>query len=92
MYIYHQNTDASLLPTLCWPAFAIHENPIKYRAIDKIMRRLKGNYGIKRYLRDGYKTVIEDKARKYYKPSEIKVNTVYILTILIELFDCCLLD
>lgn len=67
-----KNTDASLLPTLCWPAFAIHENPIKFRAIDKILRKLKGNYGIKRFLRDGYKTVLEDRSRKYYRPAEVK--------------------
>ncbi|XP_070186518.1 phosphorylase b kinase regulatory subunit beta-like isoform X2 [Littorina saxatilis] len=67
-----KNTDASLLPTLCWPAFAIHENPIKYRAMGKVMRRLKGRFGIKRFLRDGYKTIMEDKARKYYRPAEVK--------------------
>ena len=69
-----QNTDASLLPTLCWPAFAIHENPIKYRAVDKIIRRLKGKYGFKRFLRDGYKTMLEDTSRRYYQPAEVKVS------------------
>jgi hypothetical protein len=63
-----------LLPTLCWPAFALHENPIKDRAVDKIIRRLKGRYGLKRFLRDGYKTVMEDRSRKYYRPAEVKVS------------------
>ncbi|BFZ13480.1 hypothetical protein BsWGS_16519 [Bradybaena similaris] len=67
-----KNTDASLLPTVCWPAFAIHEEQVRHRTIDKVIRKLKGNWGIKRFLRDGYKTVIEDKNRKYYRPAEIK--------------------
>ncbi|XP_005099610.1 phosphorylase b kinase regulatory subunit beta isoform X2 [Aplysia californica] len=67
-----KNTDASLLPTVGWPAFAIHEEPIRKRTVEKVTRKLKGNWGIKRFLRDGYKTVAEDKTRKYYKPAEIK--------------------
>lgn len=66
-----------MLPTLCWPAFAIHENPIKYRAVDKVIRRLKGKYGIKRFLRDGYKTPAEDQTRKYYYPAEVKVTCAW---------------
>ena len=68
-----QNTDASLLATVSWPAFGIHEEPIRSRTIDKVIRKLKGQKGIKRFIRDGYKTVVEDKNRKYYKPAEIKV-------------------
>ncbi|ESP02603.1 hypothetical protein LOTGIDRAFT_224755 [Lottia gigantea] len=67
-----KNTDASLLPTVCWPAFAIHEEPIKLRALDKVKRKLEGKYGVKRFLRDGFKTELEDKNRKYYRPAEIK--------------------
>ncbi|XP_033753778.1 phosphorylase b kinase regulatory subunit beta-like isoform X2 [Pecten maximus] len=68
-----KNTDASLLPTVSWPAFAIHKKPIKHRTIDKVVRKLKGNHGIKRFLRDGYRTVMEDKTRKHYRPAEIKL-------------------
>ncbi|KAL3859718.1 hypothetical protein ACJMK2_009920 [Sinanodonta woodiana] len=67
-----KNTDASLLVTIGWPAFALHEEPLRSRTIDKVIRKLKGQYGIKRFLRDGHKTVLEDKNRKYYKPAEIK--------------------
>ncbi|XP_059167824.1 phosphorylase b kinase regulatory subunit beta-like isoform X3 [Physella acuta] len=67
-----KNTDASLLPTVSWPAFAIHEDEVRHRTIEKVTRKLKGHYGIKRFLRDGYKTVIEDRNRKYYRPAEIK--------------------
>uniref|UniRef100_A0A0B7AGG0 Phosphorylase b kinase regulatory subunit n=1 Tax=Arion vulgaris TaxID=1028688 RepID=A0A0B7AGG0_9EUPU len=67
-----KNTDASLLPTVSWPAFAIHEEQVRNRTINKVIRKLKGESGIKRFLRDGYKTVIEDRSRKYYRPAEIK--------------------
>ncbi|CAL1542018.1 unnamed protein product [Lymnaea stagnalis] len=67
-----KNTDASLLPTVTWPAFAIHEDEIRNRTIEKVIRKLKGDWGIRRFLRDGYKTVIEDRSRKYYRPAEIK--------------------
>ena len=69
-----KNTDASLLPTVSWPAFAIHEKPIRDKTINKVCRKLQGKWGIKRFLRDGYKTVMEDQTRKYYKPAEIKVG------------------
>ena len=44
------------------------------RTLDKALRKLKGRYGLKRFLRDGYGTAVEDKTRKYYKPSEVKVQ------------------
>ena len=68
-----QNTDASLLPTVSWPAFAIHEETLIENTLGKITRKLRGKYGFKRYLRDGRYTVLEDKTRKYYRPEEIKV-------------------
>ena len=68
-----QNTDASLLPTIGWPAFAIHEEALVSRTREKITRKLMGKNGLKRFLRDGYHTVLEDQNRKYYKPAEIKV-------------------
>ncbi|XP_064639915.1 phosphorylase b kinase regulatory subunit beta-like isoform X2 [Lineus longissimus] len=67
-----KNTDSSLIPTICWPAFATHDEPLRSKTIDKITRKLKGRYGFKRFLRDGYRTVVEDKNRKLYRPAEIK--------------------
>lgn len=32
---------------------------------NNIIRSLKGNYGFKRFIRDGYKTVIENQNRRY---------------------------
>jgi hypothetical protein len=43
------------------------------QTLDKVIRKLKGKYGFKRFLRDGYRTPLEDPNRRYYKPAEIKV-------------------
>ncbi|XP_074695281.1 phosphorylase b kinase regulatory subunit beta isoform X1 [Strix aluco] len=67
------NTDAALLPCLSYPAFALDDEVLFSQTLDKIMRKLKGKYGFKRFLRDGYRTALEDKTRRYYKPAEIKL-------------------
>ncbi|KAI8491842.1 hypothetical protein Bbelb_302150 [Branchiostoma belcheri] len=69
-----KNTDAALLSVVSFPAFAVDDEALRYRTQDKVIRKLQGNYGFKRFLRDGYSTVLEDKKRKYYKPAEIKVS------------------
>ncbi len=78
LWRFNQNTDASLLPTISWPAFAIHEESLVSRTMDKMIRKLKGQYGFRRFLRDGYGTEIEDKNKKYYRPSEVKVREWYL--------------
>ena len=35
---------------------------------------LQGNHGFKRFLRDGHHTVRENRKRKYYDPTELKVS------------------
>ncbi|NWR87730.1 KPBB kinase, partial [Furnarius figulus] len=67
------NTDAALLPCLSYPAFALDDEVLFGQTLDKVLRKLKGRYGFKRFLRDGYRTALEDKARRYYKPAEIKL-------------------
>ncbi|MBN3304867.1 KPBB kinase, partial [Amia calva] len=66
------NTDSALLPCISYPAFAVDDDALYNQALDKIVRKLKGKYGFKRFLRDGYRTSPEDKNRRYYKPAEIK--------------------
>lgn len=70
-----QNTDAALLPTISYPAFAVDDDALYTQTLDKIVRKLRGKYGFKRFLRDGYRTANEDKNRRYYKPAEMKVCT-----------------
>ncbi|KAG7483246.1 hypothetical protein JOB18_043401 [Solea senegalensis] len=67
------NTDAALLPTISYPAFAVDDDALYSQTLDKIIRKLRGKYGFKRFLRDGYRTANEDKNRRYYKPAEMKL-------------------
>uniref|UniRef100_A0A9J8BE73 Phosphorylase b kinase regulatory subunit n=1 Tax=Cyprinus carpio carpio TaxID=630221 RepID=A0A9J8BE73_CYPCA len=67
------NTDSALLPCISYPAFAVDDDALYSQTLDKIVRKLKGKYGFKRYLRDGYRTANEDKNRRHYKPAEMKL-------------------
>ncbi|KAJ8247295.1 hypothetical protein GJAV_G00244650 [Gymnothorax javanicus] len=67
------NTDAALLPCISYPAFAVDDDALYSQTVDKIVRKLRGRYGFKRFLRDGYRTANEDKNRRYYKPAEMKL-------------------
>lgn len=60
------------MPTISFPAFATHEEVLYSETKANVIRRLKGNYGYKRFCRDGYKTVLEDRNRRYYNSGEIK--------------------
>lgn len=71
-----QNTDAALLPCISYPAFALDDEALFGQTLDKVVRKLKGKYGFKRFLRDGYRTSLEDPNRRYYKPAEIKVPQI----------------
>ncbi|KAM6160028.1 LOW QUALITY PROTEIN: phosphorylase b kinase regulatory subunit beta-like [Erethizon dorsatum] len=66
------NTDAALLPCISYPAFALDDDVLFSQTLDKVVRKLK-EYGFKRFLRDGYRTSLEDPNRRYYKPAEIKL-------------------
>lgn len=68
-----KNTDASLLATISWPSFATHDDILYTNTKMKMLNKLKGSYGLKRFLRDGYGTVLENKDAKYYKPEETKL-------------------
>ncbi|XP_017314040.1 phosphorylase b kinase regulatory subunit beta isoform X4 [Ictalurus punctatus] len=67
------NTDAALLPCISYPAFAVDDDALYSQTLDKIVRKLKGKHGFKRFLRDGYRTANEDMNRRYYRPAEMKL-------------------
>lgn len=67
------NTDAALLPCISYPAFSVDDDALCSQTLDKVVRKLRGKYGFKRFLRDGYRTCNEDKNRRYYKPAEMKL-------------------
>jgi phosphorylase kinase alpha/beta subunit len=67
-----KEVDAALLSVLSYPGFAIDDEPLARKTRQKIIDKLQGNYGCKRFLRDGHQTVIEDTTRLHYEPEELK--------------------
>lgn len=67
-----KEVDAALLSVIGFPAFAIENRDLVDRTRNKIVERLGGHYGCKRFLRDGHQTVLEDSSRLHYEPMELK--------------------
>ncbi len=67
-----KEVDAALLSVIGYPAFAIEERDLVDRTRNKVVELLQGNYGCKRFLRDGHQTVLEDTTRLHYEPKELK--------------------
>lgn len=55
--------DAALLSVISFPAFAINDPHLVSRTRTEIVKKLGGNYGFKRFLRDGHQTILEDTTR-----------------------------
>ncbi|WP_256995608.1 glycoside hydrolase family 15 protein [Halomicronema hongdechloris] len=67
-----KEVDAALLSILGFPAFAMGDANVIELTRAKIIDKLEGNYGCKRFLRDGHQTVIEDTTRLHYEPEELQ--------------------
>jgi len=67
-----KEVDAALLSVIGFPAFAVEENSLCDRTRQKIIDKLQGHYGCKRFLRDGHQTVVEDHSRLHYEPWELQ--------------------
>ncbi len=67
-----KEVDAALLSVIGFPAFAVEDEAIVKRTRQKILDKLAGNYGCKRFLRDGHQTVLEDTTRLHYEPEELQ--------------------
>jgi phosphorylase kinase alpha/beta subunit len=67
-----KEVDAALLSVISFPAFAVDDGQLCDRTRQKIIDKLQGRYGCKRFLRDGHQTVIEDTTRLHYEPWELK--------------------
>lgn len=61
-----------MLPTISFPGFGTHEDFLYNEVKQAIITKLKGNYGFKRFIRDGYKTAVESKTKRYYDKGDIK--------------------
>ncbi|KAI8907934.1 glycosyl hydrolases family 15-domain-containing protein [Gorgonomyces haynaldii] len=63
--------DAALLAVISFPAFAVADKSLIDRTRNEILKKLGGRYGMKRFLRDGHQTVLEDSSRLHYEPHEL---------------------
>ena len=54
-----QEIDAALLSIIGFPAFAVQNADLILQVREEVLSKLLGNYGCKRFLRDGYQTVKE---------------------------------
>lgn len=67
-----KEVDAALLSVIGYPAFAVDDPELIDQTRKSILQKLKGKYGCKRFLRDGYKTAKEDPSRLYYESWELQ--------------------
>jgi phosphorylase kinase alpha/beta subunit len=67
-----KEVDAALLGVIGFPAFAVEDEALASRTRNRIIERLQGHYGCKRFLRDGHQTVLEDHSRLHYEAWELK--------------------
>lgn len=67
-----KEVDAAVLSVIGYPAFAVDNEALAERTRQKIVDKLQGQYGCKRFLRDGHQTVIEVTDRLHYEPQELK--------------------
>lgn len=67
-----KEVDAALLGVIGFPAFAVEDAELVVRTRTRIIEQLRGNYGCKRFLRDGHQTAIEDHSRLHYEAWELK--------------------
>ncbi|MEL6398540.1 MAG: glycoside hydrolase family 15 protein [Cyanobacteria bacterium J06607_6] len=66
-----KEVDAAVLSIISYPAFAIESADLVRQTREKIVDKLQGRYGCKRFLRDGHQAVIEDTTRLHYEPEEL---------------------
>lgn len=70
-------TDSALLPTISWPCFATHDSLLASQTKNKVIKRLKGQYGLKRFLRDGHCTVIEKQNKVTSEPADSRQSLMF---------------
>ena len=66
-----KETDAALLSIIGYPAYSVEDENLVEKTRNKIIKKLAGNYGCKRFLLDGHQSSIEDVSRLHYEPSEL---------------------
>jgi phosphorylase kinase alpha/beta subunit len=66
-----KETDAALLAVIGWPAFAVDDKVLVGHTRTRILDRLAGRHGCKRFMRDGHQTAVEDEHRLHYNAGEL---------------------
>ena len=51
-----KETDASILTIIGYPGFSVRKGKLVEKTLNTILKKLGGKFGMKRFLRDGYKT------------------------------------
>ena len=67
-----KETDGALLSIIGYPAYAVEDEGVLNKTREKIIDKLAGNYGCKRFLLDGHQSSIEDASKLHYEPSELR--------------------
>ena len=66
-----KEVDSACLSVIGYPAWAVEEQDLVERTVQRIRRELGGPYGYKRFRRDGHQTVVEDISRLHYERAEL---------------------
>lgn len=67
-----KEVDAALLSAIGFPAFAVDDEDLAEATRRNVATKLSGRYGLKRFLRDGHQTALEDPTRLHYEPEELE--------------------
>lgn len=67
-----KETDAALLSIIGYPAYAVEDEVLLQKTKKRIINKLAGSYGCKRFLLDGHQSSIEDLTKLHYEPSELR--------------------
>lgn len=67
-----KTTDAALLTIIGFPGFSINDRALRNETKLRVVKELSGRFGMKRFIRDGYGTVLEDKTKEYYQKADLK--------------------
>ncbi|MDD2782858.1 MAG: glycoside hydrolase family 15 protein [Sulfuricurvum sp.] len=67
-----KETDAALLSIIGYPGYAVEDEKLVQLTREKIIKKLCGRYGCKRFLLDGHQSAIEDVSRLHYEPTELR--------------------
>ena len=69
---HSKEVDAAVLSIIGYPAFAVHDEKLTNQTRRALKQKLEGRYGLKRFLRDGHQTAVEDFGRLHYESEELK--------------------